>query len=202
MKQIFSALLILLLLPTSLEASLYDLERSPYATLMASKAGDLLTVIVMEKTETEDSGENSRSKKHQMDFSLSKFFFPNFKMNKGFDDTALSGDNPGMEWNSNEKFNSDQTRESSHLVETKFQVRIIEEVLPGQFVIRGKRTVKIEGTDKQIYLSGVIRQEDISKENTIASHLIADALIEIDGQALSKELKPSYLGSLLRNIFF
>lgn len=202
MRQLFLSLFILVLVQGSLRASVYDLEHSPYATLMARKSGDLLTVIVMEKTETEDSGENSQSKKHEMDWGLSKFFFPHFKPNKGFDDTASSGTSPGLEWNSSEKFNADQTRESSHTVATKFQVRIVEEVLPGQFVVRGKRSVRVEGKDKQIYLSGIVRQEDISKENTIESHLIADAMIEIDGQSISKDLKPGYLGNILRNIFF
>lgn len=182
--------------------SLYQLENSPYASAIASKEGDILTVVVEEKAETEDSGKNDESKKQEMDFELGKFFIPHFKPNIGFDDAISEGDKPGVNFGSEDKFTSSSQRDSGHSITTKFQVRIVEKASKDQFVIRGQRLVTIEGKDKRIYLSGLIRQDDIKDDNTIESHLIADAVIEIDGEVVSRDLKPGYIGSVLKKIFF
>lgn len=182
--------------------SLYDLESSPYAANVANKPGDLLTVIVMEETKTEDSGTKDSNKKNEMKFELGKFFFPHFKANLGFDDKISDGDTPGLNLNAENKYSADAKNNSEHSVETKFQVRIVEEVFSGQFVIRGQRLVVIEGNNKLISLSGIIQGEDIKDDNSIESHLIADAVIEIDGQIVTKELKPGYIASILTKLFF
>lgn len=182
--------------------NLYEVNKSPFATDIAGKAGDILTVVVMESAVTSDTGKRDGSKKHELTWELGKFFFPHFLPNVGFDDTVATGTAPGMEMKTEKKYTTSATKNSEHTVETKFQVRIIEELLEGQFVVRGSRKVTIDGTDKDIYLSGIIRSSDIGADNSIESHLIADAVIEIDGKVVGEELAPGYIGNVLNKMFF
>jgi flagellar L-ring protein FlgH len=201
--RLFASLFLMLSCPLMAKmGSLYELDQSPYASNLAGKAGDILTVIVMEESETSDIGNNNGNKKHELTFELGKMFFPHFLPNIGFDDTIATGDAPGLEMKSEKKFTTSSTKASGHMIETKFQVRIIEEVMGGQFVIRGSRKVTIDGTDKDIFLSGIIRSDDIGDDNSIMSHLIADAVIEIDGKIITGELAPGYLGKIMNKMLF
>lgn len=59
---------------------------------------------------------------------------------------------------------------------------IITEVLPNKlYRITGKQHLVVNGEKQKITLSGLVRQDDISKNNTLMSNRIADAEIEIDG---------------------
>lgn len=182
--------------------ALYDLESSPFASNIASKPGDILTVVVMEETETSDVGKKGLNKKHEMDFGITDFFLPHFKPNVGFDDTKGTGDAPAVKLDTENKYTADIKNDSSSFFKTQLQVRVVEEVSEGQLVIRGHRIVKLEGKDKEIFLSGVVRQDDIGDDNTIASHLIADAVIEIEGETMKEDLEPGYIGSVLTKLFF
>ncbi|MFT4552146.1 MAG: flagellar L-ring protein precursor FlgH [Chlamydiales bacterium] len=182
--------------------SLYELDKSPFASDVAGKAGDILTVIVMESAVTSDTGKRDGTKKHELTWELGKFFFPYFLPNVGPDDTVATGTAPGMEMKTEQKYTTKATKNSEHSVKTEFQVRIIEEIIEGQFVVRGTRKVTIDGTDKDIYLSGIIRSSDIGDDNTIESHLIADAVIEIDGKVVGGELAPGYIGTIFDKMFF
>ena len=78
---------------------------------------------------------------------------------------------------------------------------MIEQVREGEFVIRGHRFININGKSKKIYVTGVIRQRDITALNEVKSHQIADAIIEIDGEFFKKDLKPSIFTKLFTLIF-
>lgn len=56
--------------------------------------------------------------------------------------------------------------------------RIVKVLENGNYFIYGNKEILINGEKQIIRLSGVIRSYDITRENTIASRLIADAKIE------------------------
>jgi flagellar L-ring protein precursor FlgH len=80
------------------------------------------------------------------------------------------------------------------------QVRIIEEIQEGHFFIKGFRNLNIDGKDKRLYISGVIRQRDIAPDNPILSSRIADAVVEIEGDVGNETLRPGLLHRLFNFI--
>ncbi|MCB1134628.1 MAG: flagellar basal body L-ring protein FlgH, partial [Chlamydiia bacterium] len=157
----------------------------------------ILTVIVEESATTKNDGKSTSERKNTQGFSLSKFFFPYFKPNQGLDDTNGSGDPIGFDWSSNNKFEGSGKNDSQHKLYTVMQVRIIEEIRDGHFYIKGFRKLNIDGKEKEMFISGVIRQRDIAPDNTILSSRIADAEIEIEGEMSNEVLKPGLLHRLL-----
>lgn len=80
---------------------------------------------------------------------------------------------------------------------------IIKEVLPsGNFRIAGTKEIKINGEEQIIRLSGIIRPEDITPENTVSSKKVAEASIDYQGKGVvADKQKPGLLERLLNWIF-
>lgn len=182
-------------------ADLYRIKKSPYAATLAHKIGDILTVKVSEVATTNDNASSDTTRNSNHGFDITKFFFPGLSLSKGFTDTMGSGDNPGIAFNNASSFDSESKNSSNHNFYTTIPVRIIEEVSEGQYVIRGKRLLNINGKEKTLFISGVIRQEDISSSNEVESDKVVDAVVEMDGEIASKELKAGFLTRFYNLIF-
>jgi flagellar L-ring protein precursor FlgH len=60
---------------------------------------------------------------------------------------------------------------------------IVTKVLPnGLLAIEGEKNVSVNREDSRMYLSGLVRSRDITPGNTINSHQIANARIELKGR--------------------
>jgi flagellar L-ring protein precursor FlgH len=57
----------------------------------------------------------------------------------------------------------------------------------GNFMIEGKRSVKINQEEQLMILTGVIRPSDVNYDNTINSSLIANASITYSGDGVIAE---------------
>ncbi|WP_299547617.1 flagellar basal body L-ring protein FlgH [uncultured Helicobacter sp.] len=65
---------------------------------------------------------------------------------------------------------------------TTIAARIIKVLQNGNYFIEGSREILINGEKQIIHLSGVVRPNDIARDNTIESRFIADAKIMYDTQ--------------------
>jgi len=57
----------------------------------------------------------------------------------------------------------------------------------GTLVIAGSRVVEIDGEQQITELSGRVRPDDVGADNTIYSHLVADAVIRYSGRGLVRD---------------
>lgn len=193
--------------------SLYDLSSSPFAADLAYEVGDLLTIVVDEQADAEDKGKtDTKLEDTKFGSMLSNFLktyvHPTGRLGKVIFPKDAQG-NP-TDVNERNTVKGEATNENTHKFTTSLQARVIEVVAPGQLLVRGTRSININGKTKEIFISGVIRQRDIGKNknqngkeinNSIRSELLADAQIEIDGEVVSKDLQPGFLGKLLRKLF-
>ena len=189
------------LFPISVESSLYNLQQSPYATFIAQEVGDILTVIVSETATTADNGDAELKRDSSFTATLKKFFLPPFSVDKGFSTTIGTGTEPGIDFSSASNYKANAKNSANHAFDTRLQVRILEKIREGEFVIRGTRTININGKNKNIFVSGVIRQRDILADNTVKSEKIADATIEIEGEVAQKDLEQSVFSKAYNWIF-
>jgi flagellar L-ring protein precursor FlgH len=90
--------------------------------------------------------------------------------------TGISLGLPSM--NSTRTFNGSGTQQHNELFQTTISARIIKVLKNGNYFIYGTREVYLDGQKQVIALSGVIRPQDISADNTIDSKYIADAKIK------------------------
>lgn len=179
----------------------YKVQQSPFATYIAQKTGDILTIVIDEKAIIEDNGKAKLTKESSLLATLKKVFIPPFDPTEGFTRLIENGTEPGFEFESESEYNGKAINTANHKFEAKIQVRMIEEIRPGEFVVRGHRNVNINGKCKKLFVSGVVRQRDIDVNNSVLSHKLVDACVEIEGDVAACDLKPGWVTRVFNCIF-
>lgn len=189
MRTSMIGLIILLICGCVVADSLWkDGNRSLYADRKAVKEGDLLTVLIYESTTASSRADTKTSKS----------------------DSAST--KPGVgpllnmlpEWSLNGKTSSQasgSTTRSGTLV-GKISV-VVKEVLPnGNLKVEGTRTVGVNGEREKIVLTGIVRPEDVSAENTVPSTAVAQAEIHYEGKGpVGNKQREGLLTKLLKWLF-
>ena len=196
-KNILFGFFISLFLSSVLLGNIYNLNKSPYAADVARDLGDILTIIVDESAVTKNRGSTDENKGYGSDFGLKELFFPSLNISKGLTASSGSGDEPGFDFKFNKERKFGASRSSQHQFNTRLQVRIVEKIGDDQYLVQGNRAIHINGKDTKIFVSGILREKDISVNNTAFSYCLADAIIEIDDEIVTKDGSPGILGKIL-----
>jgi flagellar L-ring protein precursor FlgH len=160
-------LIVLLSVIITLSASVPSI----YSDHKSFSVGDVLTVIISESS-TAKSGSTSKTDR-SFDHSL------NVEAGKGpFDFIPLSGF--GANSANTSKGDANTSREGSF--KTNMTVRITDIDANGNLVIKGQKTVTINGEEEITMLQGVVRSQDVGADNTVSSNNIADAQITYKGK--------------------
>lgn len=130
----------------------------------AYRVGEPIVILVVESTKAESTAATGVTK--QMDISA------------GASDT-VSDKSVGMSINGRGEGSGQTIRQGK--ATTQLSATIEEVVGSNLYKISGQQLLVVNGENQRVTLIGIIRAEDISKENTILSHRIADAEIEIHG---------------------
>ena len=191
MKKIFTALFLsFILISTAQAQSLWNDNANWYGDARPGKVGDIITVLVNERTDAKDEA--------TMDVSKST----NNSVN-------ADNENPGiLKFIRALTFQSTNTSSGSGSTERKHHATatlacIVTEVLPnGNLVIEGTRDVRTSEETLQFQLFGVIRPQDVNADNQINSSLIANAEIAVKGRGIiSRTQKVGVVTQLLQAIF-
>ncbi len=157
----------------------------------ARRRGDILTVVVQIDDEGEISNTTNRARSGSEEASVSALLgLP------AVADVILPGAgtlSPGV----STEGESTSTGSGSVNREEEITFRLaatVEQVLPnGHLVIRGSQEVRINFELRDLQISGIVRPEDISRQNVITSDKIADARIVYGGRGQITDLQqPRY----------
>lgn len=81
-------------------------------------------------------------------------------------------------------------------------VTIVGMTEAGELLIEGGQDIKLNNETQNIHLSGRVRAEDISADNTVISNRVADAVITYKGDGLlGKRQKPGFITRFFNWIF-
>lgn len=70
---------------------------------------------------------------------------------------------------------------------TQISTQVVSVMADGRLEIEGLQTMTVNGERQRIRLRGLVRPEDITADNTVFSHRIANADIELDGVGVVSE---------------
>ena len=134
---------------------------------------------VSENAQASDTVSSETNRQQDIDASLSALF----NAGEQLFGTDASGNvkYPAFKMKTSNAFQgeSDHSRKSRVTAEISATVRAIEP--NGILLIEGRRTIYVDSERKNIILTGRVRPEDISPENTVESSVIADAEIVYEG---------------------
>ena len=92
------------------------------------------------------------------------------------------------------KFSGSAAANQSNSISGSITVEVVEVLANGNLVIRGEKWLTLNTGDEYIRLSGTIRPDDISYENTIASNRISNARIRYSGTGTQQDMQePGFL---------
>ncbi|QDT10253.1 flagellar basal body L-ring protein FlgH [Planctomycetes bacterium K23_9] len=148
-----------------------------YRSYAARHRGDLLSVMINESTDVENRDERS------LDKSGNSSIAAGLDYGLGGDLGSATGNgNLGKTSSSSRAFSGDTEFRSERQFSDKFTVTIVDVLPNGNLVIKGERAISVQGDERQLRLSGIVRQYDVLPNNTVPSHLVANLKIELDAK--------------------
>lgn len=140
----------------------------------ARSAGDLLTVLLVEKTQAQKSAETSTSKDSSTAIVNPILLGRPFSVNgTGIGTNGIEG---------SRTFDGKGDSSQSNQLSGSVTVTVLERMPNGNLVVAGEKNVELNQGSERVRLSGVVRTVDIRPDNTITSDRIADARIEYVGR--------------------
>lgn len=166
-------------------------KASDYSLFSNSKRqfseGDLITVIVVERTEASQNAQSSGSK----DGSVS--VAPGGGLLNFIPLISASGE---LEHNASGSTSKDNR------FQTSITAKVVEVLDNGVLKVEGRRMIKIDGEEQEVVIVGYIREEDITVNNTVLSTFLADAEIHLTGSgAINNKTTPGLMTRLLEWLF-
>ena len=193
LKRIFIILFVLLLIPFTIKLRGEEGKRieSLFTDIKANKVGDILTVMIYEQSQATQKSESKTDKSSTTSASGgpgvgSLDFIPLF----------------GMDFDNSNTFDGKGENTRNGTLTARMSVTVMSVLPNGDLVIEGTRTVGISGDRETLALTGVVRQKDISPDNTVDSYLIADAEIHYTGKGNANTAsRPGFLSRLFGWLF-
>jgi len=170
----------------------------------ARNVNDIVTVNISEISDASRNATTKLNKKGGMKSGITKFFGSplDFGMenmwgkNTGAATAAKRAEtpfSPELETDAQNTFDGSGSTLRKDKVIATISAKVIEVYPNGNMMIKGKREITVNNEKQFIFLSGIVRPEDISVNNVVLSSSIADAKISISGEGvIADKQDPGY----------
>lgn len=160
-----------------------------YTDQQARRIGDIITVIFDESYRSQKSAETTADKTSTNSMGVGSLLgsVPTFN-GKTFD-VSTSADR---------KFSGNAEADRSNSLQGRISVTVADILPNGILRIRGERWLTLSEGDEYIRISGLIRPQDISPDNTVISSKVADARISFGGRGgINNATKQGWIDRIL-----
>lgn len=144
-------------------------SRHLYADRKARQVGDILTVLLIERTSAAKQSSTATSKDADLGIGAPTLF-----------GGVLNGGE--MSLDAQRSFSGSGSSNQSNQLDGKISVTVHERRPGGLLLIRGQKRLALNQGEELIRIQGLVREVDITPSNTIASSQIADARIVYSGK--------------------
>ena len=141
--------------------------RSVFADRKAQAVGDILTVVISEKTTTTQSKKRSNGKSGSTSLNAGVGIFDFL--------TAASA-------SGKDSWKADGSAKDSSNFSGNITVTVVEVQPNGNMVVEGTQSIWQNKDEHKITLHGIVRRDDVSYDNTVPSTKVADATVRFDGK--------------------
>jgi flagellar L-ring protein FlgH len=168
-------------------------SRSMFADRKAAAKGDILTIIVAESAVAQSSQNKTSKRDSTLEDAISRFIYPGLAAHKG--------NLPGMTGAGAASYSGGGDVSNTQSLSARAAV-LVTDVLPnGNLVIEGVRVVTFSGETQYVVLRGVVRHDDIARDNSVISTNIADARVEFHSEgSLTDAQKRGWLAKIYERL--
>lgn len=154
----------------SMGVSLYEDQR-------ARRVGDIITVILQEKTVSSKTSGTDLNKKDENEMSVTSLLGMQPKMNVPGLINSKSDLTLDSSTANERKFAGEAKADQSNQLQGYITVTVADVLANGVLLVRGEKWITLAQGDEYIRIEGLIRTADVSPDNTVMSNKIADARI-------------------------
>lgn len=167
--------------PKPQAASLWNQEpQSLFGNRRARNVGDILTVVVSVDEVAEIQSELERTRTNSENFNVNALFgAPEWAANTLPGGATLA---PGVDLSRSASLAGDGSVRRQERITVRLAAEVVEKRPNGHLVILGTQRIRINHEVRDLRLHGVVRPEDIARDNTITHEKIAAADIVYTGQ--------------------
>ena len=164
---------------------------SLFADHRAREVGDVITILVVEYASASTEATTTTQKENDHSFlatggAQSQAYAPLY----------------GLRGNVKNRFDGDASVSRQGRLQTKVTTSVTEIRSNGNLVIQGSRMVEVNGEKEITTISGVVRPQDVSGDNTVFSYQVADVEITYKGKGVvTSGQKPGWIAKVFNWIF-
>ena len=147
----------------------------------ARRVGDLITVDISEQTRTELVADTESSRESSVGGGIGSFFGV---VNGITSANPNLGGQIGLQANGAAEYRGDGSTRREGLLTGQLTCRVMSVQPNGNLVIWGTKEIEVNRETQYLVLTGVVRPRDIQADNTVFSHLVAEARIVFDGEGV------------------
>ncbi len=157
-----------------------------FEDIRAQRVGDLLTITLVENTSANKSAKSAAKKANTTSLASPTILgsVPTFDVSGLFPLASNKDNTLEFELSSSNDFGGEGSASQSNALNGNITVTVIE-VLPNRnLLVRGEKRIGINQGNEYIRLSGIVRPQDITPDNTVESTRIADPTISYLGEGM------------------
>ena len=163
---------------------------SLFADTRARQVGDILTVVLVEKTAAKKSAATTSNKDSSADIAVPKIL--------GYD--IMRGE---ASIDASRKFTGGGDASQSNSLDGNITVTVIERLANGNLRVQGEKQLTIDQGDEMVRLTGIVRPTDIAPDNSVPSSRVAEAKISYVGRgALADSNAQGWLSRILNSAWW
>jgi len=166
----------------------------------ARRVGDVVTIIVTETASASKQAATATGRTSEISAGIPAFM--------GLQGVGLLANNLGgdlsklIDASASSTFDGSGSTSRKETLTATITAKVIDVLPNNNLRIEGRRNVKVNNEDQIVTVRGVIRQRDITAENTINSIYVADAQITYSGEGIiSDRQKPGWLMNLVDKVW-
>ena len=165
---------------------------SLFSDRRALDVGDIVTVVLQERTQASKDATTDISKDSDLGMSASNPLFGATPPFNGFD--------PNGSVSANRSFGGDASSTQSNSLNGQITVSVVEVMPNGLLRVRGEKWMQLNRGQEYIRLTGIMRQEDIQPNNSVPSSKLADVRISYSGEGeLAQSNNMGWLGKFFNS---
>ena len=178
--------------PERTSGSLWSSDpKSLFGDRRAQKVGDILTVLIDIDDEAELSNTTARSRSGSEDATVAGLYGL-----EGVVNAVLPGDglDAGVSADSSSNTSGQGQVSRNEAISLKIAARVVEVLSTGHLVITGRQEVRVNFELRDLQVVGLIRPEDISRNNDITYDKMAEARISYGGRGHISDVQQARYG--------
>ncbi len=172
------------------ETSLWSSSpQSLFGDRRASQAGDILTVLVEIDDEAEINNSVTEDRQNNENFGINSFFGLPEKINGLL--PAGASLSPAVDLSRTRSLSGDGTIRRGEKITLRLAVQVVDVLPNGYLQLSGQQQIMVNNEIRHLQVTGLIRTQDISRQNVITYDKIANAKIYYGGKGqVTDSVKP------------